>query len=122
MLKRPKKVKIGRWKKKKLRTVRLRRKHVPHHVDHQQNIFKIGNPSGEPEKNPKKKKKKRTEKVGHLFRSTELGPWLTVYLGTNDRCIVGGHPTMQSYIHLFAWFTSRKKYWNSVRFVGKALS
>ena len=35
--------------KKKLRTVRLRRKHVPHHVDHQQNIFKIGNPSGEPE-------------------------------------------------------------------------
>ena len=29
--------------------MRLRRKHVPHHVDHQQNIFKIGNPSGEPE-------------------------------------------------------------------------
>ena len=29
VLKRPKKVKIGRWEKK-LRTVRLRRKHVPH--------------------------------------------------------------------------------------------
>ena len=43
--------------KKKLRTVRLRRKHVPHHVDHQQNIFKIGNPSGEPEQIIKKKKK-----------------------------------------------------------------
>ena len=57
MLKRPKKVKIGRWKKKKLRTVRLRRKHVPHHVDHQQNIFKIGNPSGEPDTIFKKKNK-----------------------------------------------------------------
>ena len=34
--------------KKKLRTVRLRRKHVPTNVDHQQNFFKIGNPSGEP--------------------------------------------------------------------------
>ena len=44
-------------KKKKLRTVRLRRKHVPHHVDHQQNIFKIGNPSGEPGLKSKKKKK-----------------------------------------------------------------
>ena len=65
MLKRPKKVKIGRWKKKKLRTVRPRRKHVPHHVDHQQNIFKIGNPSGEPELFSKKEKeKKRKRKRG----------------------------------------------------------
>ena len=30
----------------------------PTNVDHQQNIFKIGNPSGEPEENAKKKKKK----------------------------------------------------------------
>ena len=54
----PKKSKSGVVKKKKLRTVRLRRKHVPHHVDHQQNIFKIGNPSGEPDLSQKKKKKK----------------------------------------------------------------
>ena len=47
-------------KKKKLRTVRLRRKHVPHHVDHQQNIFKIGNPSGEPGLKGKKKKQNNT--------------------------------------------------------------
>ena len=43
---------------KKLRTVRLRRKHVPTNVDYQQNFFKIGNPSGEPEQFIKKKKKK----------------------------------------------------------------
>ena len=32
------------------------------------------NPKKKKKKNPKKKKK-TTEKVGHLFRSTELGPW-----------------------------------------------
>ena len=36
-------------KKKKLRTVSLRREQVPTNVDHQQNFFKIGNPSGERE-------------------------------------------------------------------------
>ena len=34
----------------------------PTNVDHQQNIFKIGNPSGEPERNGKKKKKKNGKK------------------------------------------------------------
>ena len=70
MLKRPKKVKIGCWKKKKLRTVRLRRKHVPTNVDHQQNFFKIGNPSGEPAVDTKKKKKNRKKnkkKVAQLL-------------------------------------------------------
>ena len=55
----PKKSKSGVGKKKKLRTVRLRRKHVPTNVDHQQNFFKIGNPSGEPVSDQKKKKKKK---------------------------------------------------------------
>ena len=44
----------------------------PTNVDHQQNIFKIGNPSGEPEINKKKKKKKKKiaiskERVTHTI-------------------------------------------------------
>ena len=35
----------------------------PTNVDHQQNIFKIGNPSGEPGKKGKKKKKKKNPMV-----------------------------------------------------------
>ena len=57
----PKKSKSGVGKKKSCVPCACG-KHVPHHVDHQQNIFKIGNPSGEPERNAKKKKKSSFER------------------------------------------------------------
>ena len=56
----PKKSKSGVGKKKNCVPCACGASMYPTNVDHQQNIFKIGNPSGEPVID--KKKKKKTEK------------------------------------------------------------
>ena len=52
----PKKSKSGVGKKKSCVPCACGASMYPTNVDHQQNIFKIGNPSGEPGRNYKKKK------------------------------------------------------------------
>ena len=60
----PKKSKSGVGKKKSCVPCACGASMYPTNVDHQQNIFKIGNPSGEPGWNDEKKKKK-TPKTGN---------------------------------------------------------
>ena len=60
----PKKSNSGVGKKKSCVPCACGASMYPTNVDHQQNIFKIGNPSGEPGAKSKKKKKKKKKKNG----------------------------------------------------------
>ena len=68
----PKKSKSGVGKKKSCVPCACGASMYPTNVDHQQNIFKIGNPSGEPgiiyqKKKKKKKKKKKNQRLQPIF-------------------------------------------------------
>ena len=74
----PKKSKSGVGKKKSCVPCACGASMYPTNVDHQQNIFKIGNPSGEPATNTKKKKKKENE-INYDLTLSGPDPYIYVF-------------------------------------------